>query len=186
MTTRRVIIDHADINVPDLAEARQFYRAALAPLGREELADPHGGMSCGVEGLDHFGIYGDSEDRHHAHVAFEAPTRKLERDGQVLGTVRCSGGRTAVDVMVVWGLVDGGTVTAQADRVNPDRPGDPAGGDPALTVDLHLAAVSEAAAMLRWVWLEYADDTGTCRWQDSWQPMDAGGGRFASSGPTRG
>jgi catechol 2,3-dioxygenase-like lactoylglutathione lyase family enzyme len=137
VTTRRVIIDHADINVPDLAEARQFYRAALAPLGREELADPHGGMSCGVEGLDHFGIYGDSEDRHHAHVAFEAPTRKLERDGQVLGTVRCSGGRTAVDVMVVWGLVDGGTVTAQADRVNPDRPGDPAGGDPALTVDLH-------------------------------------------------
>ena len=67
---------HADINVPDLAEARQFYRVALAPLGREELADPHGGVSCGVEGLDNLGISGDSEDRHRAHVAFGAPTRR--------------------------------------------------------------------------------------------------------------
>lgn len=33
-------------------------------------------MSFGVEGLDDFGVYGDSEDRHHAHVAFEAPTRE--------------------------------------------------------------------------------------------------------------
>jgi len=43
-----------------------LYRAALVPLGLEELANPHGGESFGVEGLDDFGIYGDSEDRHHA------------------------------------------------------------------------------------------------------------------------
>ena len=76
MTTRRVIIDHLDINVRDLAEARQLCRAALVPLGLEELADPHGGVSFGVEGLNDSGIYGDSEDRQHAHVAFEAPMRK--------------------------------------------------------------------------------------------------------------
>jgi hypothetical protein len=42
----------------------------------------------------------------------------VERDGRVWGTVRCSG-RAAVDVMVVWMPVDGGTITAQADRLNP-------------------------------------------------------------------
>ena len=72
--------------------------------------------------------------------------------------------------MVVWMPVDGGTITAQADRVNPDRPGDPAGGDPALTVDLQLAAVNDAAAALKMVWLEYADDTGTGRWQTAVMP----------------
>jgi hypothetical protein len=51
------------------------------------------------------------------------------------------------------------------------------GGDPALTVDLELAAVSDAAAALKMVWLEYADDTGTGRWQDAWQPRDVGGGQ---------
>ena len=101
----------------------------------------------------------------------------VERDGRVWGTVRCSGSRAAVDVMVVWMPVDGGTITAQADRLNPDQPGDPAGGDPALIVDLHLAAVNEAASALKMVWLEYGDDTGTGRWQESWQPTDAGGGR---------
>jgi hypothetical protein len=87
----------------------------------------------------------------------------IQRDGRVLGTVRCAGSRPAVDVMVVWMTVNGGTITAQADQVNPDRPGDPTGGDPAPTVDLQLAAVNEAAAALRWVWLEYADENGTGR-----------------------
>jgi hypothetical protein len=54
-----------------------------------------------------------------------------------------------------------------ADRVEPDRPGDPPGGDTALTVDLQLAAVNEATAAVKTVWLEYADDTGTGRWQDT-------------------
>lgn len=76
MTHRRVIIDHVDINVADIEEARAFYRAVLAPLGLEELHDPHGGVSFGVQGLDDFGIYGDAEGLHHAHVAFEAPSRK--------------------------------------------------------------------------------------------------------------
>jgi hypothetical protein len=79
--------------------------------------------------------------------------------------------------MVVWVTIDRGAVTAQADRVEPDRPGDPPGGDTALTVGLQLAAVNEATAAVKTVWLEYADDTGTGRWQDTWQPMDAGGGR---------
>ena len=70
--------------------------------------------------------------------------------------------------------------------MNPDRPGDPTGSDPALSIDLQLGAVRDAAAVRRWVSLEYADDAGTGRWQDSWQPMDAGGGRFASSRSTRG
>jgi hypothetical protein len=47
----------------------------------------------------------------------------------------------------------------------------------ALTVDLQQAAVNDAAAALRMVWLEYADDTSTGRWQDTWQPMYGGGGR---------
>ena len=101
----------------------------------------------------------------------------IERDGRMLGTVRCAGSRAAVDVMVVWVTVDGRTLTAQADRVNPDGPGDSAGGDPALTVDLQLTAVNDAALALKMVWLEYGDDNDTGRWQDSWQPTDAGGGR---------
>jgi hypothetical protein len=35
----------------------------------------------------------------------------------------------------------------------------------------------QASQVLIWVCLEYADDAGTGRWQDTWQPMDAGGGR---------
>jgi hypothetical protein len=66
------------------------------------------------------------------------------------------------------------------DRLNPDRPDDPASGDPGLTVDLQLAAEKDAAAALKMVWLEYAEDAGTRSWQDSWQPSDAGGGRVRS------
>lgn len=76
MTHRRVIIDHVDINVADIEGARAFYRTVLASLGLEELHDPHGGASFGVQGLDDFGIYGDSEGLHFAHVAFEAPSRE--------------------------------------------------------------------------------------------------------------
>ena len=46
MTVRRVVVDHVLLVVQDLAASRRFYRAALAPLGIQELkADADGWRS---------------------------------------------------------------------------------------------------------------------------------------------
>jgi catechol 2,3-dioxygenase-like lactoylglutathione lyase family enzyme len=79
MTIRRVVVDHVDFLVPDLQASRQFYTAALAPLGFVALECGASSVAFGVDGADDFGINliaeGDAPTVR-AHVAFVAETRE--------------------------------------------------------------------------------------------------------------
>ena len=76
MSVRRVVVDHVDLLVRDLAASRRFYEAALAPLGFGPIAERTDGASCGVAGADDFGINLNAEPTTRAHVAFVAPSRE--------------------------------------------------------------------------------------------------------------
>jgi len=83
MMTRRIVVDHVSLVVTDLAAARTFYAAALAPLGLTERGrDDAGGTGYGVEGGDDFWIgpaLTGPDDRpvtRGAHVAFAAESRE--------------------------------------------------------------------------------------------------------------
>ena len=75
MTVRRIVVDHVVLVVADLEASRRFYRAALAPLGIEELKAEPDGMAFGAEGLDDFAIVAGRRPTTGAHVAFDAPSR---------------------------------------------------------------------------------------------------------------
>lgn len=75
MPSRRIVIDHLSVGVSDLERSRVFYRAALAPLGFDELPANGSGegdeAAFGPEGIDDFYI----DTRHTpgtVHVAFAA------------------------------------------------------------------------------------------------------------------
>jgi catechol 2,3-dioxygenase-like lactoylglutathione lyase family enzyme len=76
VTVRRIVVDHVLLVVGDLEVSRRFYRAALAPLGIEELRVEADGVSFGAEGLDDFAIYAGAPVTTAAHVAFDAPDRE--------------------------------------------------------------------------------------------------------------
>ncbi|HEV2528482.1 MAG TPA: VOC family protein [Thermomicrobiales bacterium] len=57
---RRVMIDHVDLLVADLERSRDFYRAALAPLGMEE-----------HDRGETFSVYGPSGERGSADFAID-------------------------------------------------------------------------------------------------------------------
>ena len=76
MTIRRVVVDHVDLLVRDLAASRHFYEAALAPLGFGLVDERADGASFGVEGADDFGINQNAEPTTRAHVAFVALGRE--------------------------------------------------------------------------------------------------------------
>jgi catechol 2,3-dioxygenase-like lactoylglutathione lyase family enzyme len=77
MPERRVVIDHMTIGVRDLARSRDFYRAALAPLGFEDLGEADDGRSVafGPPGLDDF-IISLNYEPGTVHVAFAAETHE--------------------------------------------------------------------------------------------------------------
>jgi catechol 2,3-dioxygenase-like lactoylglutathione lyase family enzyme len=76
MTVRRVVVDHVVLVVRDLEASRRFYRAALAPLGIEELKVDPDGVSFGAAGMDDFAIVAGRPSTTGAHVAFDAPSRE--------------------------------------------------------------------------------------------------------------
>ena len=82
MTVRRVVIDHVDLLVADLAASRRFYEAALAPLGFGIVAQSETSYGFGVEGAEDFAINliapGDTPTTG-AHVAFVAENREAVR-----------------------------------------------------------------------------------------------------------
>jgi catechol 2,3-dioxygenase-like lactoylglutathione lyase family enzyme len=49
MTVRRVVVDHVLLVVRDLEASRRFYRAALVPLGIQELEVESDGVAFGAE-----------------------------------------------------------------------------------------------------------------------------------------
>jgi catechol 2,3-dioxygenase-like lactoylglutathione lyase family enzyme len=78
MPVRRVVIDHVTIGVRDLARSREFYLAALAPLGFGEFGTWTGearAVAFGPPGLDDFIISLEYEPGT-THVAFAADDRE--------------------------------------------------------------------------------------------------------------
>jgi catechol 2,3-dioxygenase-like lactoylglutathione lyase family enzyme len=74
---RRVVIDHVTVGVRDLARSRDFYLAALAPLGFGEIGDwseEIRSVAFGPPGLDDFIISLEYEPGT-AHVAFAVADR---------------------------------------------------------------------------------------------------------------
>jgi catechol 2,3-dioxygenase-like lactoylglutathione lyase family enzyme len=88
------VLDHVGINVSDYARSRDFYTAALAPLGLEVLMEPApevGGFGSAAHGKPFFWISTRAPANEAVHVAFAAE------------------GRQAVDAFHAAGLAAGGT-----------------------------------------------------------------------------
>jgi catechol 2,3-dioxygenase-like lactoylglutathione lyase family enzyme len=79
MPSRRVVIDHMSIGVSDLRASRQFYLAALAPLGFGELgawSEDAEEVAFGPEDIDDFAISTKYPANGGGHVAFAADSRE--------------------------------------------------------------------------------------------------------------
>jgi catechol 2,3-dioxygenase-like lactoylglutathione lyase family enzyme len=69
------MLDHVTANVTDFEAAKQFYSAALEPLGYSLKAEFPGAAGFGAgEGMADFWI-GSNEERGATHVAISAPDR---------------------------------------------------------------------------------------------------------------
>jgi catechol 2,3-dioxygenase-like lactoylglutathione lyase family enzyme len=76
---RQVVIDHLSVGVRDLAVARAFYLAALAPLGFVEQgpwSDANREVAFGPEGFDDFAISTEYPVGGQMHVAFSADSEE--------------------------------------------------------------------------------------------------------------
>ena len=77
MTVRQLVVDHVLFVVADLQQARQFYEAALAPLGFRVMYEQGDCVSFGLDKADDFAIcQGDEAPTTKAHVAFVAESRE--------------------------------------------------------------------------------------------------------------
>ncbi len=71
------MIDHTGINVEDFEASREFYAAALAPLGYELLLEFHDAVAgFGEAGKPDFWIVRGEANTPRIHVAFRADTRR--------------------------------------------------------------------------------------------------------------
>ena len=71
------MIDHTGVNVEDFEASREFYAAALAPLGYELLLEFHGAVAgFGEAGHPDFWIGRGEANTPRVHVAFRADTRR--------------------------------------------------------------------------------------------------------------
>jgi len=69
------MIDHVGITVSNIAQSKQFYSAALAPLGYAIIMDGGGFAGFGVAGKPDFWIAGSPNPPSPVHVALLAPDR---------------------------------------------------------------------------------------------------------------
>ena len=70
----RLVIDHVNLGVADLATSRAFYERALAPLGYSVLMESPSGVGFAWEGKPDFWI-SDRPSSAPLHIAFQAPDR---------------------------------------------------------------------------------------------------------------
>lgn len=70
------MIHHLTLKVTNLAKARAFYAAALAPLGYEVLAESEGVVGLGADKNPDLWLKQDPADVHPMHLAFAAPSRE--------------------------------------------------------------------------------------------------------------
>lgn len=69
------MLDHVILNVSDIAAARAFYDAALAPLGLGVVMEFGTGCGYGAAGKPEFWVAGRDAPSAPVHVAFTAPDR---------------------------------------------------------------------------------------------------------------
>jgi catechol 2,3-dioxygenase-like lactoylglutathione lyase family enzyme len=69
------MLDHIGISVSDLAQSRQFFVAALTPLGYKVLFDLGNAVGMGSQGFPAFWI-GRGQPRGPLHLAFAAADRE--------------------------------------------------------------------------------------------------------------
>ena len=70
------MIDHTGVNVTDIARSRDFYRAALAPLGYAVLMELGDAVGLGVPPKPDFWVGGSRGAIAPTHVAFRAENRR--------------------------------------------------------------------------------------------------------------
>ncbi len=70
------MIDHMGVNVSNFEESKQFYLAALNPLGYELIKEFDGMAGFGVGGEDDFWIGVGEINTPRIHVAFRAESRE--------------------------------------------------------------------------------------------------------------
>jgi hypothetical protein len=67
------VIDHTGVSVEDFESSREFYAAALVPLGYDLLLEFHGAIAgFGEAGKPDFWIGGGEANTTRVHVAFRA------------------------------------------------------------------------------------------------------------------
>ena len=71
------MIDHTGVNVSDIARAKAFYRAALAPLGYAVLMEFEQFAGLGVAPKPDFWIGQGVPNEPRVHVAFRADSRAI-------------------------------------------------------------------------------------------------------------
>ena len=74
------MIDHLSLGVRDLARAKRFYDAVLAPLGYQRLSEDSSSLGYGADGVVLWLLAVErpvaADDRSGLHLCFVAPTRK--------------------------------------------------------------------------------------------------------------
>ncbi len=70
------MIDHLTLKVRNMARARAFYTAALAPLGYEIVMEFEGTVGMGVDRKPDLWLAEDPQNTRPTHIAFVAPSRK--------------------------------------------------------------------------------------------------------------
>jgi catechol 2,3-dioxygenase-like lactoylglutathione lyase family enzyme len=71
------MIDHMALKVSDVARAKAFYGAALAPLGYEILMEFQGEFGLGVNKKPDFWLVQDPANVRPLHLAFRADSREV-------------------------------------------------------------------------------------------------------------
>jgi catechol 2,3-dioxygenase-like lactoylglutathione lyase family enzyme len=69
------VIDHLTLKVKDLAKAKAFFAAALAPLGYVVMMEFEGAVGMGADGKADLWIAEDPANVRPTHLAFLAPSR---------------------------------------------------------------------------------------------------------------
>ncbi len=69
------MIDHVGLTVADYAASKEFYAAALAPLGYEVVMELEGACGLGVAAKPDFWLIGQTPPAAPVHVAFASENR---------------------------------------------------------------------------------------------------------------
>lgn len=69
------MLDHIGIDVSDYENSKEFYKAALAPLGYGMIMEVYGYAGFGADGKPDFWIHGGKVTTPQIHIAFRSKNR---------------------------------------------------------------------------------------------------------------